>query len=142
LRRLAAATAAALVALPAVASPPAHAQGDDRSTLTIAVSQEVDSLSPFLGIRVISTEVFNQVYDKLTGYDPETGDVIGALAESWDVSQDGLTWTFNLRQDSVWSDGVPVTAHDVAWTFQTMMTDEAAGTANGNYVENFRTVTA
>lgn len=140
--RALAATAAAIVAVPAVAAPAAYAQNDDRETLTIAVSQEVDSLSPFLGIRVISNELFNQMYDQLTNWDPQTGEVIGGLAESWEASQDGLTWTFHLREDSVWSDGEPVTAEDVVWTFEAMMTDEAAATANGNYVENFEAVTA
>ena len=39
-------------------------------------------------------------------------------ADSWEVSDDGLTWTFYLDTDLTWSDGTPVTAHDYVWTFQ------------------------
>ena len=39
------------------------------------------------------------------------------LAESWERSDDGLTWTFRLRTDVAWHDGQPFTAHDVDFTF-------------------------
>ncbi|MCC5698138.1 ABC transporter substrate-binding protein, partial [Klebsiella pneumoniae] len=53
-----------------------------------------------------------------------------------------LTWTFRIRRGVEWSDGQPVTARDAAYTFNRMMTDPAAATANGNFVENFASVTA
>ena len=40
-----------------------------------------------------------------------------ALAESWESSEDGLTWTFHIRRDATWHDGQPFTAHDVDFTF-------------------------
>jgi peptide/nickel transport system substrate-binding protein len=127
----------------ALGAPNAHADDiDDPTTLTIAVAQEVDSLSPFLAVRLITTNMHRWMYDFLTNYDPETGESIPALAESWDTSEDGLTWTYHINQDAKWTDGEDVTAHDVAWTFTTMMTDDAAATANGNFVENFESVTA
>ncbi|GAB3205458.1 ABC transporter substrate-binding protein [Marinactinospora endophytica] len=112
------------------------------TTLTLAVSQPVDSLSPFLAQRAISTNIHRLVYDYLTNYDAETNEPIGAIAESWEVSEDQLTWTFHLRDGLEWSDGEPLTADDVAWTYTTMMEDEAAATANGNFVANFEKVTA
>lgn len=117
------------------------APGDEK-TLTIAVSQEVDSLSPFLAVRLITTNLHRWMYDFLTNYDPKTGETVPALAESWETSEDGLTWTYHLREDSTWSDGEPVTAADVEWTFTTMMNDPAAATANGGFVENFEAVSA
>ncbi|WP_109260862.1 peptide ABC transporter substrate-binding protein [Hyphobacterium indicum] len=45
---------------------------------------------------------------------------IPGMAESWEVSEDGLTWTFALRE-AVWSDGVPVTAHDFEYAFQRIL---------------------
>ncbi|WP_298321865.1 ABC transporter substrate-binding protein [Haloactinopolyspora sp.] len=137
----AAALAAGLVGV-AVGAPPAQADSDEKTSITIAVSQEVDSLSPFQAVRVITTSLHRWMYDFLTNYDPETGETIPALAESWETSEDGLTWTYHIRQDATWTDGEPVTAEDVAWTFNTMMTDPAAAEANGNFVENFETVTA
>ena len=47
-----------------------------------------------------------------------TFDYMPGLAESWSVSGDGLTWTFNLRKDAVWSDGTPFTADDILFTME------------------------
>ena len=147
LRRTAGALLTALVLTLAggLAAPGAHAdtpEAKDGKTLTIAVSQEVDSLSPFQAVRLITTNLHRWMYDFLTNYDPKTGETVPALAESWDTSEDGKTWTYHLRKDSKWSDGEPVTAADVEWTFTTMMTNEDAATANGSFVENFEKVTA
>ncbi|MDT0300991.1 ABC transporter substrate-binding protein [Streptomonospora wellingtoniae] len=143
-RRTAAAVTAALVAAaPALsAAPNAAADSDGADTLTIAASQPVDSLSPFLAQRLISTSVHRLAYDYLTNYDPETNEPIPGLAESWKTSEDGLTWTYTIRDGATWSDGEPVTAEDAAWTFTTMMEDAGAATANGNFVANFESVEA
>ncbi|MBX9388187.1 ABC transporter substrate-binding protein [Streptomonospora nanhaiensis] len=135
-----AAALAALPAAPAAASP--GAGGGEGDTLTIAVSQPVDSLSPFLAQRLISTNIHRLAYDYLTNYDPETNEPIPALAESWETTDEGRTWTFTIRDDVEWSDGEPLTAEDIAWTYTTMMEDEGAATANGNFVANFESATA
>lgn len=147
---LAALTAGLLV--PAVtAAPVALAQqdggGSDGSarrgaTLRIGVQQEFDSLNPFLGFSLAATDVFRSIYPTLTTYSAEDFSVMPELATSWKSSPDKLTWTFRIRRGVQWSDGEPVTAHDAAYTFNRMMTDPAAATANGNYVENFSSVTA
>ncbi|TDE14087.1 ABC transporter substrate-binding protein [Jiangella asiatica] len=134
--------AAALAATGIVAGTPMASADDEPTSITIAVAQEVDSLSPFQAVRLITTNMHRWMYDFLTNYDPETGETIPALAEEWETSEDGLTWTYHLREDATWTDGEPVTAEDVAWTFNTMMTDPAAAEANGNFVENFASVTA
>jgi ABC-type transport system substrate-binding protein len=51
-------------------------------------------------------------------------DLVPGAADSWEVSEDGLTWTFNLDPNLTWSDGVPVTAHDYEWSFQYMADPE------------------
>ena len=61
-------------------------------------------------------------YDSLVGYDPKTlspmkGEESTGLATDWTVSDDGLTWTFTIRQNAKWDDGVPLTAKDVAFTY-------------------------
>ncbi|ASU83236.1 ABC transporter substrate-binding protein [Nocardiopsis gilva YIM 90087] len=140
---LAAAGALVIGALPAAAPSAAAAEttGDD-DTMTIAVSQPVDSLSPFVAQRLISTNILRLSYDFLTNYDAETNETIPGLAESWETSEDGLTWTFKIRDDVTWSDGEPLTAEDIAWTYTTIMEDEAAAKANGNFVANFESAEA
>jgi peptide/nickel transport system substrate-binding protein len=55
------------------------------------------------------------------------GDTIEpVLAESWDISDDGLQYTFHLRQDVLWSDGQPFTAEDVLFTYQAVQLEENA----------------
>ncbi|MER5493901.1 peptide ABC transporter substrate-binding protein [Streptomyces sp. NPDC002490] len=140
-----AALAASLALVAAASVGPATATAVDDGaprTLKVAVSQSVDSLNPFLATRLISTSVHRLMYEYLTGYDPVDGRAVPGLATAWRASADKLTWTYTIRSDARWSDGVPVTAEDVAWTFRTMMTDEAAGAANGSFVDNFRAVSA
>ncbi|MGW2111296.1 ABC transporter substrate-binding protein [Streptomyces sp. NPDC001948] len=113
-----------------------------KSTLTVAVAQSVDSLSPFLAQRLMSTSISRLMYDFLTNYDPKDNHAIPGLATKWEPSADKLTWTYTIRSDSKWSDGQQATAEDAAWTFNRIMTDEAAAQANGNFVANFKKVTA
>lgn len=64
-----------------------------------------------------SFKVTQQVYDTLVMYKPGTTDVIPALAESWENSEDGKTWTFYLREDATFHDGNPVNAEAIKWNF-------------------------
>ncbi|MDJ0460977.1 ABC transporter substrate-binding protein [Streptomyces sp. H27-C3] len=120
----------------------AAAEGDGKQILTVAVAQSVDSLSPFLAQRLVSTSVHRLVYEYLTNYDSKDNHAIPGLAAAWKPSPDKLTWTYTIRENSKWSDGEQVTAEDAAWTFNKMMTDEGAATANGSFVANFKKVTA
>ncbi|MFH9007435.1 ABC transporter substrate-binding protein [Streptomyces afghaniensis] len=148
LRLVAAAGAAALTLTAGLATPldpaprQARAADDGKKTLTVAVAQSVDSLSPFLAVRLLSTSIHRLVYEYLTSYDPKDNHAIPGLATKWEASPDKLTWTYTIRSNSTWSDGKQATAEDAAWTFNKMMTDSGAATANGSYVGNFRKVTA
>ncbi|MER5658988.1 ABC transporter substrate-binding protein [Streptomyces sp. NPDC002131] len=146
-RLVAAAGVAALTLSAGLATPlnpaPQQAQAKEgKKVLTVAVAQSVDSLSPFLASRLVSTSIHRLMYEYLTNYDPADNHAIPGLATKWTPSADKLTWTYTIRSNSRWSDGQQATAEDAAWTFDKMMTDEAAGTANGSFVANFRKVTA
>ncbi len=56
----------------------------------------------------------------------ENGDLIPAAADRWEISPDGKTWTFYLRETGRWSDGRPVTAHDFVYTFRRSLSYETA----------------
>ncbi|MFD5130781.1 ABC transporter substrate-binding protein [Streptomyces olindensis] len=148
LRLVAAAGAAALTLTAGLATPldpaprQARAADDGKKVLTVAVAQSVDSLSPFLAVRLLSTSIHRLMYEYLTNYDPKDNHAIPGLATKWESSPDKLTWTYTIRSNSKWSDGEQATAEDAAWTFNKMMTDSGAATANGSYVGNFRKVTA
>jgi peptide/nickel transport system substrate-binding protein len=69
--------------------------------------------------------VFIYTFEGLVTLDGITGDIIPALAESWDISEDGLTYTFTLREDLKWSDGEPLTSDDVVFTYRDVVFNEA-----------------
>src|SRR5699024_5166173 len=54
------------------------------------------------------------------------------LAEDWDVSDDGLEWTFHLRDDVTWHDGEPFTSEDVAHTFNEIVLDDSLAANNAS----------
>ena len=96
--------------------------------------QGIDSMSPLIGVTVAAYEAWNIQYATLTDKAASDFRVIPGLAESWESSDDGKTWTYKLRPGMKWSDGKPLTAEDVAWTINTSRDEEwinhSATTAN------------
>ncbi|HIH00567.1 TPA: hypothetical protein HA259_00540, partial [Thermoplasmata archaeon] len=64
------------------------------------------------------------------------------LAQSYEVSPDGLVWTYHLVEDALWHDGLPVTAHDVEFTFDMILNNEKDCALLGGYLRNVTDVTA
>src|SRR5262245_29434237 len=121
----------------AAAATPAQAK-----VLRVGLTQDIDSLNPFEAEYASSNDIRRAMYEFLTTYDPKTEKPVGGLAKSWTTSPDGKTWTYTIRSGAKWSDGQPITAQDAAFTYNLMMTNPDAATANGNFVANFQTVTA
>jgi peptide/nickel transport system substrate-binding protein len=86
-------------------------------TLKVGWTTDPDNLNPFVGIEQSSYELYHVSYDFLTNYGDEYLETQPGLAESWTTSEDGLTWTFKIRQGVMWSDGQPLTARDIAFTY-------------------------
>ncbi|HEY0641436.1 MAG TPA: ABC transporter substrate-binding protein [Pseudonocardiaceae bacterium] len=137
--------AAALVIGPGLAPagapavPAAQAQGE--VTMRVAHAQEIDTLNPFTAVFLVSTQIGRLMYEFLTVNSAESSSPEPGLAESWESSEDNLTWTFKIRE-AKWSDGQPITAKDAAFTYNLIMSNEAAATANGVAVANYESVTA
>ena len=92
----------------------AHFGGEYRS---VATSDAV-SFHPYQTTDTASSGYQAMVYSySLLRLDEETLEYIPNMAESYTISEDGLTFTFNLRQDLQWSDGEPLTANDYKWTY-------------------------
>lgn len=75
--------------------------------------------------RICDLHIFDKFGDSLVVLD-ENLNLIPAAAESWEPSEDGLSWTFHLRPDQVWSDGTPLTAADYVATYRYMVDPEHA----------------
>ncbi|MGD1927396.1 MAG: ABC transporter substrate-binding protein [Leptolyngbyaceae cyanobacterium] len=68
--------------------------------------------------------IFIYTSEGLLTLDGETGDIVPALAESWEIADDGLTYTFTLREGLQWSDGEPLTADDAVFTYRDVIFNE------------------
>ena len=86
-------------------------------TFIAAIGGEPDQLDPHLTTSYHSFQVLENVYDTLVQPDAEL-QMEPALAESWETSEDQLTWTFTLRDDVTWHDGEPFTAEDVVHSLE------------------------
>ncbi len=85
-------------------------------TLFFNNGAEPQTIDPGLVWDSPGNEIVRQLFEGLTRYDAKTLRPEPGMAERWKVSEDGLTWTFHLR-DAVWSDGRPVTAADFAYAW-------------------------
>src|SRR5918998_566813 len=99
---------------------------DEKVVLRIGSSNDIDGFNPFKIVEVPSYEVMNLTYDTLVNYSPKDSSPVPGLADSWETSEDGLTWTFHLNEEARWHDGEDVTSEDVAYTFQRIL-DEKQG---------------
>lgn len=92
-------------------------------SLTIASESEPGNLNPHIWPTSSDTFVTHMIFDSLVIPDKELK-MVGSLAEKWDVSEDGKTYTFHLQKNVKWHDGTPFTAKDVAFTFASLAKPE------------------
>ena len=79
------------------------------------------SFNYYLETSYTASEVFGLLYEPLLSMDPITADYTANIAKSWSISDDKKTFTFELDENAMWSDGKPITAEDVVWTFNAIM---------------------
>ncbi len=118
------ATLALLVLLQSFDSP-ALAQDRDPASNELRVAWGTPrSLDPaHAGAGIVTTRLALSLFTGLTTFGPDGTSVIAGAAERWETSQDGLTWTFHLR-DVKWSDGAPVTAGDFVYAWRRVLRPE------------------
>lgn len=110
------------------------------TTFTVGVGTSIHTLDPNQSVAQEQLQILNQVAGTLTNF---TSDLLGiepGLAESWEVSEDGLVYTFTLKSGLVFSDGEPLTASDFAASLQREIDDQA--NANAGMVANWSTASA
>lgn len=89
--------------------------------LVLSTISDPKSFNDITAKETSTTVVTSLIFEGLTTTDPDTLKVKPNLAERWEVSGDGLAWTFFLRQDVRWNDGVAFTSDDVVFTFQDLI---------------------
>jgi peptide/nickel transport system substrate-binding protein len=110
----------ALATMAAMAFPALVRAETPADTLVIADAiDDIVSLDPAEAFEFSGIDTLNNVYDRLIHMHPARNfELEPGLAESWSVSDDGLTYTFKIREGITFHSGNPVTAEDAAWSFQ------------------------
>lgn len=100
-------------------------EGRKTQTLHIGNYAEPRDLDPHVAVAYSDYNILIGLFEGLTVLDEATSEPRPGIAESWDVSPDGLTYVFHLRQ-ALWSDGTPVTAEDFAFSIERILTPRLA----------------
>ncbi len=98
--------------------------------LVLAVTSGPRSFNHILAKETSTTAITSLIFEGLTRTDGVTQEVEPNLAKAWEVSDDGKTWTFHLREDVEWSDGEPFTASDVVFTFDQLIYNPEISTSS------------
>ena len=94
---------------------PAAAETEEK-VVTAAMDQAWDTMMPLNTTSNYTRFICDQIYDRLTQTNAD-GTIEGRLAQSWTVNDASDAVTFKLHEDAVWSDGEPVTAEDVVFSY-------------------------
>jgi oligopeptide transport system substrate-binding protein len=101
------------------------AQNDKGTVLRFAIGAEPQTLDPRKATGIPESLVDEQIFEGLCALDAH-GNPIPGVAKSWDISPDGLTYTFHLRDNAKWSNGDPVTAQDFEYAWKTALSPQLA----------------
>jgi peptide/nickel transport system substrate-binding protein len=130
---------AAVLLLLAIAGTAVGQEGGDggaeKVVFTIGNDNDIDSMNPAVGLEEPAYFMFATNYDLLVNFASEDLSPYPGLAEDWEVSGNGLTWTFHIREGVEWSDGEPLTAHDVAYTYNRTLRDRI-----GNWISYLKLI--
>lgn len=111
---------------PGAGSPPADPSAPKPAILRLGNGAEPQDLDPQVVTGVPEHKLLMGLFEGLVSEDPATLEPEPAVAERWDVSADGLTYTFHLRDNARWSDGTRLTATDFVRSYQRMLSPALA----------------
>lgn len=107
-----------------------------------AFATNLKTLTPLVSSDAYASDVQNYVQESLITRNPDTLAWEGLIAKSWQVSDDGLTITFQMRDDVTFSDGKPLTADDIVFTYQFIMDERIEAPRQRAYLEKIKEVKA
>lgn len=103
----------------------------DRAVLVVGNGPEIESFDPAVASDVASLRILSSLFEGLTSIDPETAAPVPALAESFAASEDGREIVFRLREGSLFSDGSPLLAGDVAFAWERVRASDTGSSWSG-----------
>jgi len=128
-----------LVALVMTACRPASP--DNAAVLHVGWANKPDTLNPAYAFQSESYTIFHLIYSTLTTQATD-GSYAGVLAKDWSVSDDGLTWTYHLKDGFKWHNGEPLTADQIVWAINAIMSNPDGWATLANYTAGFVEVVA
>ncbi|HEY7400931.1 MAG TPA: ABC transporter substrate-binding protein [Actinomycetota bacterium] len=111
---------------------PAGFAGTPQATMEVATSFLPNDPDPRSAIAWPNIQLCMQLFDRLVEQWPERT-IVPSLAKSWEISDDGLRYVFHLREGLTWSDGTPLTAHDVEFGIKRVLNPDAPGSSVAIY---------
>ena len=110
----------------AVAASPSPSAASGQGTLRVGWTAGPDNINPFIGVETADTEILDLAYDRLFGMGTDGRPITDLAAElptkeNGGISADGLTWTVKIRPGVKWQDGQPLTAGDVAFSYNVII---------------------
>lgn len=100
-----------------LAACPMSEPAQQGGTIILAETSDISTVNGLFASDTTTLIITGTIFEALIGVSPLDGRPVPGLADSWDVSDDGLTYTFYLNRDATWHDGVDFTANDVAFSF-------------------------
>ncbi len=101
--------------------------GEGKKDLNITSTSDIPTLDASKAEDTVSSEVLMNTMEGLVKLDKD-GKIAPGVAGKWEKSEDGKTWTFNLRKDAKWSNGDPVTAKDFEYSWKRTLAPDTAST--------------
>jgi microcin C transport system substrate-binding protein len=108
-----------------VPDPLASARATVGGSISAFAGQYPQSFNYYLANNTFCAQLFSLMYETLLDMDPLTMAYTPSVASTWTISDDKKTFTFHLDPHATWSDGKPITAHDVRWTYDAVMAPES-----------------
>lgn len=101
-------------------------------TLYLCVGSQPETIDPALNSAVDGSNYMKHLFEGLTKHDWAGEGIVLGAAESYEISEDGLTWTFKIRDDAKWSDGQDLVAGDFVYAWQRLVDPETAAPYAGD----------
>ncbi|MCO4319017.1 ABC transporter substrate-binding protein [Phyllobacterium sp. 21LDTY02-6] len=140
LRNTTIATVLALAPLPSFAQDTPQQGGD----IIVTYKDDIATLDPAIGYDWVNWSMIKSLYSRLMDYEPGTANLVPSLAETFEVSDDGLTYTFKLRKGVKFTNGREVVASDVKYSIERAVNPKTQGPGAGFFgaIKGFEDVTA
>lgn len=114
----------------------------DGDWLIVHLPAEPSTLNPITATDAYASQINDYIYESLLRRDPKTMELVPVLADSWEVSEDRLTYTFHLKKDIFWEDGKPFSAKDVVFSYERIQDPGVDAAHLRNYYRDIEKVEA